>query len=174
MGVRYVPSPNCHARTQSDVELLVVHNISLPPGVFGGRWIDDFFTNTLDPKAHPYFETISHLKVSAHLFIDRAGKVTQYVPFTKCAWHAGVSSFQGRENCNEFSIGIELEGTDDLPFTLAQYSSLKVTTLAILRAYPKITKDSIKGHSDIAPGRKTDPGLLFDWMKFRQDILEPF
>ncbi len=165
--VRFVASPNLDERPDpADISLLVVHNISLPPGEFGGPHVEQLFTNRLDWEAHPYFGTIRDLKVSAHCFIDRDGAVTQFVPFDRRAWHAGQSRFEGRSRCNDFSIGIELEGTDDREFTEAQYVQLSRVTLALMRAYPKITRDRIAGHSDIAPGRKTDPGPHFDWNSF--------
>ncbi|MBW4953645.1 1,6-anhydro-N-acetylmuramyl-L-alanine amidase AmpD, partial [Klebsiella pneumoniae] len=136
--------------------LLVVHNISLPPGEFGGPWIDALFTGTLDPAAHPYFADIAHLRVAAHCLIRRDGEIVQYVPFDKRAWHAGLSCWQGRENCNDFSIGIELEGTDTLAYTDAQYQALQEITRLLMQHYP-ITPARITGHSDIAPERKTDP-----------------
>ncbi len=168
VGARQRPSPNCDERSDpDDISLLVIHNISLPPDRFGGPWIDALFTNTLDPAAHPYFETIKDLRVSAHLCVFRSGAVTQYVPFRRRAWHAGVSSFQGRERCNDFSIGIELEGCDTRPFTAKQYRSLQRVTRLLMQAYPRITSQRIAGHSDIAPGRKTDPGPHFDWPRFK-------
>jgi len=163
-------SPHCDARPTDEVSLLVIHNISLPPAVFGGGFIDDLFLGRLDPEAHPYFAGIAHLKVSAHACIFRDGRVTQYVPTTQRAWHAGQSSFEGRSRCNDFSIGIELEGTDDEPFTDAQYETLTAMTRAILKVYLKITPKRIVGHSNIAPGRKTDPGPHFDWLRFRGSL----
>jgi AmpD protein len=161
------PSPNQDDRpTDSDISLLVIHNISLPPGEFGGSWIDDLFLNCLDPSRHPYFQDISELQVSAHLLIDREGNLIQYVPFSRRAWHAGLSCFQGRERCNDFSIGIELEGTDDTPYTDDQYRNLALITSVLMKKYPDITTTNITGHSDIAPGRKTDPGPAFDWNHF--------
>lgn len=165
--VRFVASPNCDARPDpADVSLLVVHNISLPPGEFGGPHIEQLFTNRLDWDAHPYFATIRDLKVSAHCVISREGATTQFVPFDRRAWHAGESSFEGRSRCNDFSIGIELEGADDRDFTEAQYVQLARAARALMRAYPQITRSRIAGHSDIAPGRKTDPGPRFDWNSF--------
>jgi AmpD protein len=152
------------------VDLLVIHNISLPPGQFGGPWIDDLFHNRLDPTAHPYFEEISHIKVSSHLLIRRDGTLIQYVPLQQRAWHAGRSLFRGRPNCNDFSIGIELEGADNLPFEDAQYVTLTRSAERIMRLFPAITPDRIAGHSDIAPGRKTDPGPAFDWQRFRSSL----
>lgn len=162
-GAQFIASPNCNDRPQAEVSLLVIHNISLPPGQFGSSDICGLFTNQLDWDAHPYFDEIRGMEVSAHLLIDRAGAITQFVPFDKRAWHAGASSFEGRENCNDFSIGIELEGTDDLPFTEPQYNQLIRVTRALIRAYPAITPERITGHQHIAPGRKTDPGYMFDW-----------
>ena len=168
-GVRHFPSPNHNERPEgSDISLLVIHNISLPPGEFGGPWIDDLFQNRLDPGAHPYFEEIHGLKVSAHCLIRRSGEIIQYVSFDKRAWHAGESSYCGIANCNDFSIGIELEGTDEEPFPIAQYASLASLTAAIRKRYPAITGDRIVGHCDIAPGRKTDPGNAFDWRRYRE------
>lgn len=168
-GAARIPSPNFDDRPDADdVSLIVVHCISLPPGEFGQSYIDQLFCNRLDPAAHPYFEEIYQLKVSAHLLIKRGGEITQYVPFDKRAWHAGVSSYQGRERCNEFSIGIELEGADDIPYTEAQYRQLAAAIKTLLKTYPKLSQQRIAGHSDIAPGRKTDPGASFDWKKLRQ------
>jgi len=161
-------SPNKNARPRlKDIRLIVIHNISLPPEQFNNHHIDDFFLNQLDPKTHPYFETICHLQVSAHLLIRRDGSITQFVPFDERAWHAGVSTFNSAENCNDFSIGIELEGTDQLAYTEAQYIELSRCCRSLIEKYPLITTDNIVGHSDIAPGRKTDPGETFDWEKFR-------
>ncbi|HET8552893.1 MAG TPA: 1,6-anhydro-N-acetylmuramyl-L-alanine amidase AmpD [Gammaproteobacteria bacterium] len=172
-GARQVPSPNCDARpADGEIDLLVVHGISLPPGEFGGPHIDELFTNQLDPAAHPYFAEIKGLHVSSHLFIRRAGELVQFVNLLDRAWHAGVSRFDGRSACNDFSIGIELEGTDDLPYTDAQYDRLAETARAIMRAWPAIEPNRICGHSDIAPGRKTDPGPAFDWPRFRQLLEE--
>lgn len=162
---RKVPSPNHNLRPTGEISLLVIHCISLPPGEFGGGFIDQLFTNQLDPKAHPYFAKIADLKVSAHLLIDRQGNLTQYVPLHRRAWHAGASCFQGRENCNDFSIGIELEGTETIPFTAAQYTALAEVTRVLMDTYPELSLDRIVGHCDIAPGRKTDPGPSFDWAR---------
>ena len=163
-AARQVPSPNHNARPAGmRPELIVVHNISLPPGEFGGPWIDRLFTNQLNPRAHPYFGDIAALRVSAHLLVRRDGELVQYVPFHRRAWHAGASSWQGRENCNDFSVGIELEGTDDGGYTTAQYRRLAVSIRALCRAYPTLSPQRLAGHSDIAPGRKTDPGESFDW-----------
>lgn len=165
----YVESPN-HSDRGADIDLLVIHGISLPPGEFGGNYVQAFFSNKLNSNEHPYFQEIADLTVSSHLFIDRAGHVWQFVPLNKKAWHAGASSFQGRENCNDFSIGIELEGTDDIPYTPAQYDCLAALTAVLLHTYPAITHDRIVGHSDIAPGRKTDPGEAFDWQYYRNCV----
>jgi AmpD protein len=162
--VRRVSSPNCDERPAGcAVDLLVVHGISLPPREYGGRWIDALFTNTLDPRAHPYFSGVADRRVSAHVLIGRDGFVTQYVSFDRRAWHAGVSSFEGRSACNDFSVGIELEGSDDDPYEDVQYGQLAAIARALMRHYPGITRGHLVGHSDIAPGRKTDPGPHFDW-----------
>jgi len=164
---RQHPSPNQDDRPgNAPIDLLVIHNISLPPNEFGGPWIDDLFCNRLDPRAHPYFEGICQLQVSAHLLIRRDGGLIQYVPFSRRAWHAGLSSFQGRTRCNDFSIGIELEGADDIPYTERQYQQLSAVTRALIAHYPAISRERITGHSEIAPGRKTDPGPAFDWDHF--------
>ena len=155
-------SPNCDARP-ADISLLVVHGISLPPGEFGGPWIDALFTNTLDPNEHEYFQQIHSLRVSSHILIRRDGELVQYVPFDKRAWHAGESKFGGKTCCNDFSVGIELEGTDDIAYTDSQYQQLAKLIMALQKAYPAITAERIVGHCDIAPGRKTDPGSAFDW-----------
>lgn len=166
---RRVPSPHHNERAApDDIALLVVHGISLPPGEFGGPFIDDLFMGRLDPDAHPYFAGIYQLRVSAHCLIRRDGELVQYVPFGARAWHAGVSSWQGRAACNDFSIGIELEGTDDTPYSDAQYRVLAGLTRAISARYPAITRENIVGHCDIAPGRKTDPGASFQWDYYRQ------
>jgi AmpD protein len=163
------PSPNVNQRPAGQsVSLLVIHNISLPPGKFGTGCVQAFFTNQLDPSQDPYFQTIAELKVSAHLFIARDGAVTQFVPFHERAWHAGVSSFHGVANCNDYSIGIELEGCDNIAYTDAQYDALAQVSQQILATYPEITPERIVGHNQIAPERKTDPGEAFDWARFRQ------
>jgi AmpD protein len=168
-----IPSPNHDERPQTDdISLIVIHCISLPPGEFGGEWIDRLFTNTLPPDAHPYFEGIAHLRVAAHLLIRRDGELVQYVPFHQRAWHAGVSSYQGREVCNDFSIGIELEGTDDSAYTDVQYQRLATVIQALLAHYPTLSNEAITGHSDIAPGRKTDPGAFFDWNRLHRLLSE--
>jgi len=164
---RHVPSPNCEPRPQAcEPRLLVIHNISLPPGEFQGDSIERLFTNTLDWDAHPYFLEIRGLRVSAHLLIRRDGELLQFVDLGARAWHAGQSSWCGQDNCNDFSIGIELEGSDDTPYTDAQYRVLVAVTAALLAQYPELGADAIVGHSDIAPGRKTDPGPAFDWPRF--------
>ncbi len=163
-GAEYIPSPNRDERPAgAAVELLVIHNISLPPGVFGGDAVIDLFLNRLDPRAHPYYETIATLRVSAHFFIRRDGALLQFVPCGMRAWHAGQSSWRGRERCNDFSIGIELEGSDDLAYSDAQYDRLAVLARALHARYPIVAS---AGHCDIAPGRKTDPGPLFDWHRY--------
>ncbi|MFZ4701736.1 MAG: 1,6-anhydro-N-acetylmuramyl-L-alanine amidase AmpD [Candidatus Methylumidiphilus sp.] len=159
-----IPSPNCNDRINpDDISLIVVHCISLPPGEFGGEWIDRLFTNTLPADAHPYFGGIHHLRVAAHVLIRRDGAVTQYVPFHRRAFHAGISSYCGRETCNDFSIGIELEGTETIEYTQAQYDRLAAVIQTLLAHYPTLSREAITGHCDIAPGRKTDPGPSFDW-----------
>ncbi|WP_227736198.1 1,6-anhydro-N-acetylmuramyl-L-alanine amidase AmpD [Yersinia proxima] len=169
-GVKRVVSPHCDQRPEGEApSLLVIHNISLPPGEFGGSYIDQLFTGTLNADEHPYFADIVHLRVSAHCLIRRDGEIIQYVPFDKRAWHAGVSTFAGRERCNDFSIGIELEGTDVLPFTTEQYRSLSEVSALLFAHYP-ITAERVTGHSDIAPGRKTDPGSAFDWVLYQQSL----
>jgi N-acetyl-anhydromuramoyl-L-alanine amidase len=167
-GARQRRSPNWDARPRgARVELIVIHGISLPPGQFGGPFIDQLFTNRLSPHAHPYFVEVAGLRVSAHLLIRRNGRIVQYVPFTGRAWHAGQSRLRRRSGCNDFSIGIELEGTDDLRYTAAQYRSLAACVATLIRAYPRLSPQRIVGHSDVAPGRKSDPGASFDWARFR-------
>lgn len=166
VSARRIESPNCDDRPEGvATELVVIHNISLPPGQFGGAGILDLFSNRLDPAAHPYYETIKDLRVSAHFLIRRDGELIQFVSCDQRAWHAGLSSWRGRERCNDFSVGIELEGTDDAPFTEAQYDRLNALLGALYRRYP-VT--DVVGHSDIAPGRKTDPGPYFDWERVRR------
>lgn len=163
-GIRKVISPNVDQRPENTaIDLLVIHSISLPPDEFGGDYIDQLFTNSLDPNGHPYFKEIASRMVSAHILINRQGVLTQYVPFTQRAWHAGDSSFEGRKNCNDYAIGIELEGCDSKDFTQVQYEILTDITGAIMQYWPKITKDRITGHCHISPNRKTDPGPTFNW-----------
>ncbi|MBI3896872.1 MAG: 1,6-anhydro-N-acetylmuramyl-L-alanine amidase AmpD [Gammaproteobacteria bacterium] len=167
-GVRFVPSPNCDARPNGCIpEVLVIHAISLPPSQFGGPGIEQLFCNRLDPTEHPYYAQIKDLQVSAHLLICRDGSVVQFVPLHLRAWHAGQSQCESRTRVNDFSIGVELEGSDDMPFEDAQYRSLTELTQALRRAYPVITPTRIYGHSDISPGRKTDPGPHFNWRRYR-------
>jgi AmpD protein len=168
-GIRYRPSPNADERPAGCApELIVIHGISLPPGEFGGPWIDALFTNRLDAGAHPYFVHIRELKVSAHALIRRAGEVVQYVPFQRRAWHAGASNYCGRTRCNDFSVGIELEGCDELAYEAGQYTQLAAVISALIQAYPSLSREHIAGHADIAPGRKTDPGPAFDWTHLRR------
>jgi len=170
-GVRKVISPNCDQRPDDlEIDLLVIHNISLPPDEFGGDYIDQLFTNLLDPEQHPYFKEIESLRVSAHVLINREGLLTQYVPFTQRAWHAGESEYEGRANCNDYSIGIELEGCDNRDFTQEQYEMLVNLTEAIIQFWPKISKQRITGHCHIAPDRKTDPGPMFNWDKYYSSL----
>ncbi len=165
----FIPSPNYDERPAHNLpELIVVHNISLPPGEFGGPFIGQLFTNQLEPSEHPFFEEISHLKVSAHILIRRDGEVIQFVPFHQRAWHAGESNYCGRERCNDFSIGIELEGTDDVEYEDVQYRQLADMISTLCDSYPGLSKDAITGHCDIAPQRKTDPGPSFDWHKLKK------
>ena len=164
--VRQVPSPNCDLRPEGVIpELIVVHGISLPPGEYGGPAIEALFTNTLDPGGHPYFANIAQMQVSAHFLVRRTGEVVQFVSAESRAWHAGVSRWGGREQCNDFSIGIELEGCDDQAYADEQYDALTDLLAALRRQYPTIGGNAIVGHSDIAPGRKTDPGPAFDWSR---------
>ncbi|MDH3900986.1 MAG: 1,6-anhydro-N-acetylmuramyl-L-alanine amidase AmpD [Gammaproteobacteria bacterium] len=163
-GVRQVPSPNCDARPDpGDITLIIIHGISLPPGEYGGPWVDALFTNQLDTAAHPYFADMACLRVSSHLLIRRDGDVVQYVPFTERAWHAGDSCYNGRSACNDFSIGIELEGQDEEPYDAIQYERLAAVIEALVQTFPGLSPERIVGHCDIAPGRKTDPGQAFDW-----------
>lgn len=164
-GARYLASPNCDERpAAARIELIVVHNISLPPGEFGGPAIVDLFLNRLQADAHPYYSGIAHLRVSAHFLIRRSGELLQFVPCVQRAWHAGVSRWRGRSRCNDFSVGIELEGTDDIPYEDTQYACLRSLLAALKSAYPIA---DITGHADIAPERKTDPGPAFDWEKIK-------
>jgi AmpD protein len=167
-GVPFVPSPNCDDRpADAVIDLLVIHAISLPPGEFGGGAIEALFLNELNPAQHPYYAGIAGLRVSSHFLVRRNGAIVQYVPCIKRAWHAGASSWRGRSRCNDFSIGIELEGSEEVPFETPQYDAAAKLTRALAIAYP-ITE--IVGHSDIAPGRKTDPGASFDWSRFRASL----
>lgn len=169
INARLQLSPNCDSRAdESDISLIVIHGISLPPGKFGGDYIDQLFCNQLNPDEHPYFKDISELKVSSHFLIRRDGEIVQYVPLQKRAWHAGVSCFEKRESCNDFSIGIEMEGEDETPYTDIQYQVLSELIQSLIATYPDLNEKTIAGHSDIAPGRKSDPGSAFDWEKLRQ------
>ncbi len=172
-GARWCGSPNFGARPEgAEISLLVVHNISLPPGEFGGPHIEAFFQNRLDASAHPYFQEIASLQVSAHGLIRRNGELVQFVSLLDRAWHAGRSCFEGQEECNDYSIGIELEGADDVPYTDAQYHRLADMAVAVMTAWPAITPERMTGHCDVAPGRKTDPGPAFDWPRFRRLVRE--
>ena len=172
-GARWCPSPNFGQRPEgATISLLVVHNISLPPGQFGGSHIEDFFCNRLQADQHPYFSTIASLQVSAHALIRRDGSVVQFVSCLDRAWHAGRSSFLGEEECNDFSIGIELEGADDVPYTPEQYAVLARLARQVMAAWPAVTPERITGHCDIAPGRKTDPGPAFSWSRFHDVLLD--
>ncbi|MBP2196495.1 1,6-anhydro-N-acetylmuramyl-L-alanine amidase AmpD [Pantoea cypripedii] len=169
-SARKVPSPHFNQRPENETpSVLIIHNISLPPGEFGGPWIDRLFTGTLPADAHPYFADIAHLRVAAHCLIRRDGELVQYVSFDERAWHAGISQFEGRENCNDFSMGIELEGTDTQPYTDAQYATLQAVTALLMQHYP-LTAERITGHSNIAPERKTDPGPAFDWERYKHAL----
>lgn len=165
-GARHCPSPYFNARPSAEISLVVIHNISLPPGRFGGPYIDQLFTGQLEAQAHPYFAEIAGMEVSAHALIRRDGEVVQYVAFDQRAWHAGASHYAGRDNCNDFAIGIELEGCDDQPFSDLQYDALNALLALLAQRYPA-TRDALVGHSDIAPGRKTDPGPYFHWSRVR-------
>lgn len=170
-AAQHYPSANFNQRPFGQVpRLLVIHNISLPPGQFGGGYIQDFFVNQLDAQADPYFATIAKLRVSAHLLIERSGALVQFVGFDQRAWHAGQSHYDGCNNCNDFSIGIELEGTDDIPYTEAQYQQLARVTAVLLKYYPEMSPERMTGHSDIAPHRKTDPGPAFSWGHFKRRL----
>lgn len=172
--VKHVPSPFFDQRPeQTPVSLLVVHNISLPPGQYGGPYVEQFFTGKLDANEHPFFKVIHKMGVSAHCFIRRDGEIIQFVPFNARAWHAGKSSFAGVERCNDYSIGIELEGSDFDVYTQEQYHSLAAVTHLLMVRYPQITLPRITGHQYIAPLRKTDPGLGFDWRYFRSLLTAP-
>ena len=172
-GARQLPSANQDERPAGVVpSLVIVHGISLPPGRFGGPHIDRLFTNRLKPHGHPFFRHLAGLRVSSHLLIRRDGRVTQYVPIHRRAWHAGKSSWRGRTQCNDFSIGIELEGTDDVPYTAVQYRRLAAAVRALRRVIPSLRRAPVVGHSTVAPGRKTDPGPAFDWARLRA-LLKP-
>ena len=168
-GVRFVPSPNFDERPDdTQPSLIVIHNISLPPNEFGGPFIEQLFTNRLNPNDHPYFAKIADKKVSTHVLIRRDGELVQFVPFDKRAWHAGASSYKGREQSNDYSIGIELEGADDIAYEDVQYFVLASLVDALRMAYPSLSKEDIVGHSDVAPERKTDPGLAFEWKRLHE------
>ncbi|WP_180081488.1 MULTISPECIES: 1,6-anhydro-N-acetylmuramyl-L-alanine amidase AmpD [unclassified Acinetobacter] len=170
IGARQVPSPNFNQRpADTEIQLVVIHNISLPPSQFGGGYIEQFFQNQLDWSVHPYFQTIEGMEVSTHLLILRTGEVLQFVNFNDRAWHAGRSTYLAQKECNDYSIGIELEGSDDLPFEPVQYDVLTQVVACLQQVYPKI-QQHIAGHSDIAPGRKTDPGPFFQWTEFRKQL----
>ncbi len=170
-GADYIPSPNMDDRPEgSDINLLVIHSISLPPGEYGGDSIGQLFTNSLPADAHPYFQEIAQLQVSSHLLIQRTGTVVQYVPLDKRAWHAGESCFRERDCCNDFSIGIELEGTDEDAYTDVQYETLCAVVSALREAYPSLVEAPIVGHCDVAPERKTDPGPAFDWDRLGREL----
>jgi N-acetyl-anhydromuramoyl-L-alanine amidase len=170
-GARQVHSPNQDARPDGVVaDLIVIHGISLPPGEFGGPWIDQLFTNSLPLDRHPYFAQVGTARVSSHLLIRRDGEVVQYVGFDRRAWHAGRSSYSGRPSCNDFSIGIELEGSDTVAYEAEQYRVLAQVVVALCRAYPQLSPQRIAGHSDVSPGRKTDPGESFDWRNFHRRL----
>lgn len=172
-NARQCSSPNCDERpANTDPDLIVIHNISLPPNEYGGKGIDQLFTNCLDKDEHPYYEDIHHLRVSSHLLIRRDGEVVQYVPFNKRAWHAGISEYQGRDTCNNFSIGIEMEGSDFEEFTEDQYRSLEATVELLLETYSSLSPAAITGHEHIAPGRKTDPGPFFKWQRLSEKFKE--
>ena len=163
-GARFVASPNQDPRPPgATLDLIVVHGIGLPPGEFGGPWVERLFQNELPGDAHPFFATLEGLKVSAHVFLRRDGTLVQFVPFHARAWHAGVSAWRYRTACNDFSIGIEVEGADEIAYEPVQYQVLAALIAALRRAYPTLTEDALVGHSDVAPGRKTDPGPSFDW-----------
>lgn len=170
-GADIIPSPNFETRPENcEIDLIVVHAISLPPGQYGGGHVEQLFTNCLDPQEHDYFAEIEGMKVSAHCLIERSGRLIQFVSFQDRAWHAGVSCWHDRENCNDFSIGIELEGCDDEGYEQAQYEQLARLVISLRKHYPALSPQSICGHSDISPGRKTDPGPYFDWNKLNKLI----
>ncbi len=165
-AARYAPSPNCDERpAREEISLVIIHGISLPPGEFGGDFIEAFFRNRLDAGLHPYFREIEALRVSAHLLIRRDGEIVQFVPFHRRAWHAGESCYAGRSRCNDFSIGIELEGTDDQPYSDQQYDVLNKVLQCLFTNYKRLDNHSVVGHCDVSPGRKTDPGPAFEWKR---------
>lgn len=164
IGAAFIESPNQNERPDpDDISLIVIHAISLPPGDFGTSGVNQLFTNSLNPEEHPFYREIEALRVSAHLLIRRTGEIIQYVDFDRRAWHAGISTWQGREVCNDFSIGIEMEGTEDRPFAEIQYETLNGVLECLYLSYPKLSPDTVTGHEDIAPGRKWDPGPYFEW-----------
>lgn len=170
-SAKQIQSPNYSERlNEDDINLIVIHSISLPPGKYNNSYIEEFFCNKLSVNENKYFESISDLKVSSHILIKRDGEIIQFVPFNKKAWHAGESVFKGRLNCNEFSIGIELEGCEEDDFTQNQYKNLVNICLTLFKYYPEITRQNIVGHSEIAPGRKTDPGKNFNWEYLRENL----
>ena len=172
-GIPWFKSPNCDERPeQIKISLIVIHCISLPPDRFGGKFINQLFTNVLDSGAHPYFRELIELKVSSHIFIRRNGSIIQFVPFDKRAWHAGLSQYRGRMRCNDFSIGIELEGTEQMAYTNDQYAKLGVLIKTLIKYYPDLSEENITGHSHIAPGRKSDPGVFFDWKRLKAIVKE--
>lgn len=172
-GVRRVPSPHADERPSgTQISLIVIHGVSLPPGEFGGQWVEDFFSGRLDKGTHSYFSEIASLRVAPHLYIPRDGALVQFVSCSRRAWHAGRSRWRGREACNDFSIGIELEGADDIPYAEVQYERLVPLIVALRRRYPAIDEQGVTGHSDIAPGRKTDPGPVFDWRRLANDLAQ--
>ena len=169
--LKFLKSPNFNERpNDKEISLVIIHSISLPPKSYGNNYVEDFFLNKLCIDDHSYFKEIQNLKVSSHLYIKRSGEITQFVSLKERAWHAGLSVFNGRSNCNDFSIGIELEGTDEEGYTDYQYKSLVSVTSTIMTRYPAITSDRIVGHSDISPGRKTDPGNSFDWIRYKREL----
>lgn len=169
---RRCPSPFHNERPAGEISLLVVHNIALPPLTYGGPWIERLFQGQLPGGVHPYFDEIAGLEVSAHLLIRRTGELVQFVPFDQRAWHAGRSSFEGRANCNDYAIGIELEGSDQQPYTSHQYVQLIAVTQVLMQTYPQLTLERICGHEQISPGRKTDPGPAFEWPRYLQAVMD--
>jgi len=167
---RACPSPFFNERPNQEISLLVIHSIALPPKTYGGGWIEKLFTGDLPPDQHPYFAAIANLQVSCHLLIQRTGDLVQFVGFDQRAWHAGQSCFEGRENCNDFALGIEMEGSDDQPYTQIQYQQLCAVTRSLLATYPQISKERICSHAQIAPERKTDPGPAFDWQHYLREL----